>query len=112
MKYIKAVYDVPRCIKLSKVEYYAFNDRVTEEKIDKFLRDKQDELECEVADFLVKVLDYTEEVAIFQSRVDVDWDFIDVNADWFDVTLKEDIKKERKDKPDLKYPSFYAEDYL
>lgn len=80
MIYVKAVYDVPRCIKLSKVEYYVFNDRVTEEKIDKFLIDKQSEFECEVAEFLVKVFDYTEPVAMVAAEVNVDWDFIDVKS--------------------------------
>lgn len=80
MIYVKAVYDVPRCIKLSKVEYYVFNDRVTEEKIDKFLSDKQSEFECEVAEFLVKVFDYTEPVAMVAAEVNVDWDFIDVKS--------------------------------
>ena len=80
MIYVKAVYDVPRCIKLSKVEYYVFNDRVTEEKIDKFLIDKQSEFECEVAEFLIKVFDYTEPVAMVAAEVNVDWDFIDVKS--------------------------------
>lgn len=80
MQYIKVTYDVPRCIKLSKVEYYVFNDRVTEEKIDKFLIDKQSEFECEVAEFLVKVFDYTEPVAMVAAEVNVDWDFIDVKS--------------------------------
>lgn len=80
MQYIKVTYDVPRCIKLSKVEYYVFNDSVTIEKIEKFLRDKQDEFECEVAEFLVKVFDYTEPVAILAASVNVDWDFIDVKS--------------------------------
>ena len=80
MQYIKVTYDVPRCIKLSKVEYYVFNDRVTEEKIDKFLIDKQSEFECEVAEFLIKVFDYTEPVAMVAAEVDVDWDFIDVKS--------------------------------
>ena len=80
MKYIRVTYDVPHCIKLRKVEYYVFNDRVTVEKIDEFLRDKQSEFECEVAEFLVKVFDYTEPVAILAARVDVDWDFIDVKS--------------------------------
>lgn len=80
MKYIKVTYDVPRCIKLSKVEYYVFNDRVTEEKIDKFLIYKQSAFECEVAEFLVKVFDYTEPVAMVAAEVNVDWDFIDVKS--------------------------------
>lgn len=80
MQYIKVTYDVPRCIKLTKVEYYVFNDRVTIEEIKKFLRDKQDEFECEVAEFLVKVFDYTEPVAILAASVNVDWDFIDVKS--------------------------------
>lgn len=80
MQYIKVTYDVPRCIKLTKVEYYVFNDSVTIEKIEKFLRDKQDEFECEVAEFLVKVFDYTEPVAILAASVNVDWDFIDVKS--------------------------------
>ena len=80
MQYIKVTYDVPRCIKLTKVEYYVFNDSITIEKIEKFLRDKQDEFECEVAEFLVKVFDYTEPVAILAASVNVDWDFIDVKS--------------------------------
>lgn len=80
MKYIKVTYDVPRCIKLSKVEYYVFNDRVTEEKIDKFLSDKQSEFECEVAEFLVKVFDYTKPVAMVAAEVNIDWDFLDVKS--------------------------------
>lgn len=80
MQYIKVTYDVPRSIKLSKVEYYVFNDRTTVEEIEKFLSDKQDEFECEVAEFLVKVFDYTEPVAMVAARVDVDWDFIDVKS--------------------------------
>lgn len=80
MQYIKVTYDAPRCIKLSKVEYYAFNDSVTVEKIEKFLRDKQDEFECEVAEFLVKVFDYSEPIAILAASVNVDWDFIDVKS--------------------------------
>ena len=78
MKYIKVAYAVPRCINLNKVEYYVFNDRVTEEKIEKFLRDKQNEFECEIADFLIKVFDYTAVAATFAASVNVDWDFIDV----------------------------------
>ena len=80
MQYIKVTYDVPRCIKLSKVEYYAFNDEVTVEKIDEFLINKQSEFECEVAEFLVKVFDYTEPVAMVAAEVNVDWDFIDVKS--------------------------------
>lgn len=80
MQYIKVTYDVPHCIKLTKVEYYVFNDRATVEEIDKFLKDKQDEFECEVAEFLVKVFDYTEPVAILAASVNVDWDFIDVKS--------------------------------
>lgn len=80
MIYVKAVYDVPRCIKLSKVEYYVFNDRVTEEKIEDFIRNKQDEYECETADFLVKIFDYSKPVAMIAAEVNVDWDFIDVKS--------------------------------
>ena len=80
MQYIKVTYDVPRSIKLSKVEYYVFNDEVTIEQIDKFLIDKQSEFECEVAEFLIKVFDYTEPVAMVAAEVDVDWDFIDVKS--------------------------------
>lgn len=80
MQYIKVTYDVPRCIKLTKVEYYVFNDRATVEKIEEFLKKKQDEFECEVAEFLVKVFDYTEPVAILAAGVNVDWDFIDVKS--------------------------------
>lgn len=80
MQYIKVTYDVPRSIKLSKVEYYVFNDRTTVEEIEKFLSDKQDEFECEIAEFLVKVFDYTEPIAILAASVNVDWDFIDVKS--------------------------------
>ena len=80
MKYIKVTYDAPHFTKFSKVDYYVFNDRATVEKIDDFLKKKQDEFECEVAEFLVKVFDYTEPVAILAARVDVDWDFIDVKS--------------------------------
>jgi hypothetical protein len=80
MIYVKAVYDVPRCIKLSKVEYYVFNDRVTEEKIEDFIRNKQNEYERETADFLVKVFNYTEPVAMVAAEANVDWDFIDVKS--------------------------------
>ena len=80
MKYIKVTYDAPHFTKFSKVDYYVFNDRVTVEKIDELLKNKQDEFECEVAEFLVKVFDYTEPIAILAARVDVDWDFIDVKS--------------------------------
>ena len=80
MKYIKVTYDAPHFTKFSKVDYYVFNDRATVEKIDEFLKKKQDEFECEIAEFLVKVFDYTESIAILAARVDVDWDFIDVKS--------------------------------
>jgi hypothetical protein len=80
MKYIKVTYVAPRCTQLNEVEYYVFNDRVTEEEIEKFLKDKRDELECEIADFLIKACDYTAVAAIFAARVNVDWDFIDVKS--------------------------------
>lgn len=80
MQYIKVTYEAPHFTKFYKVDYYVFNDRVTVEKIEEFLRDKQDEFECEVAEFLVKVFDYTEPVAILAASVNVDWDFIDVKS--------------------------------
>lgn len=89
MQYIKVTYDAPRFTKIRKVDYYAFNDKVTEEKIEKFLKDKQDEFECEVAEFLVKMFDYTEPAAIFAASVNVDWDFIDIiNVDWDFIDVK------------------------
>lgn len=80
MKYIKVTYDAPHFEKFCKVDYYVFNDRVTVEKIEEFLKNKQSEFECEVAEFLVKVFDYTEPVAILAASVNVDWDFIDVKS--------------------------------
>jgi len=80
MQYIKVTYDVPRFAKFCIVNYYAFDDKVTVDKIKEFLRDKQDEFECEVAEFLVKVFDYTEPAAIFAASVNVDWDFIDIKS--------------------------------
>ncbi len=80
MQYIKVTYEAPHFTKFYKVDYYVFNDRVTVEKIEEFLKKKQDEFECEVAEFLVKVFDYTEPVAILAAGVNVDWDFIDVKS--------------------------------
>lgn len=78
MKYVRVKYTVNHYKKLSKVEYYAFYETATDEEIRDFIKNKQDEFECEVAEFLMKVLDYKEEYAIWCSAVAVDWDDIEL----------------------------------
>jgi hypothetical protein len=57
MNYVKIEYTVNYCEQLNKVEYYGFDETATDEEIRDFIKNKQDEFECEVAEFLTKLQD-------------------------------------------------------
>lgn len=78
MKYVRVEYTVNHCEQLNKVEYYGFDETTTDEKVRTFIKEKQDRFEHEVAEFLMRVWDYTEERAIWCSAVAVDWDNIEI----------------------------------